>query len=89
VLAKRLKFGVRSDKRLGLDLGAKKLKIRGFIRKTYKTQGKQIYSMFLQGLIRKTTNSSSTSCHGRRKELAVPVAGVRGPAGFGRDEEKG
>jgi hypothetical protein len=45
--------------------------------------------MLLQGLIRKTTNSSSTSCQGRRQELAVPVTGVRDAARFGRGEEKG
>jgi hypothetical protein len=40
---------------LRLDLGMKDLKIRGVIRKSYKTQGKQICSMFFQGLIRKMT----------------------------------
>jgi hypothetical protein len=65
VLAKRLKIGVRSDKRLGLDMGAKNLKIRGVIRKTYKTQGRQIHSMFLQGLIRKTTTHLLPHVQGR------------------------
>jgi hypothetical protein len=65
VLAKRLKIGVRSDKRLGLDMGAKNLKIRGVIRKNYKTQGRQIHSMFLQGLIRKTTTHLLLPVQGR------------------------
>jgi hypothetical protein len=45
--------------------------------------------MLLQGLIRKMTNSSSTSCQGRQKELVVPVASVRDPERFGRGDEKG